>query len=97
VADAALRLAGLEKHYGEVRAVAGVDLDVREGEFVTLLGPSGCGKTTTLGLIAGFFPPTRGEIYLKGRPVADLRRSRIFQRSGATSASCSRITRCSRT
>ena len=43
-----------------------------EGEFVTLLGPSGCGKTTTLGLIAGFFPPTAGEIYLKGKPVADL-------------------------
>jgi putative spermidine/putrescine transport system ATP-binding protein len=52
--------------------VAGIDLDVAEGEFVTLLGPSGCGKTTTLGLIAGFFPPTAGEIYLKGKPVADL-------------------------
>src|SRR5688572_4868967 len=49
-----------------------MDLEVRDGEFLTLLGPSGCGKTTTLGLIAGFFPPTQGEIYLKGRPVADL-------------------------
>src|SRR3954468_18306256 len=67
-----LRLAGLEKRYGATIAVAGIDLEVREGEFVTLLGPSGCGKTTTLGLIAGFFPPTAGEIYLKGRPVADL-------------------------
>jgi spermidine/putrescine transport system ATP-binding protein len=72
VPDPALRLAGIEKHYGSAAAVAGLDLDVREGEFVTLLGPSGCGKTTTLGLIAGFFPPTKGEIYLKGRPVADL-------------------------
>jgi ABC-type Fe3+/spermidine/putrescine transport system ATPase subunit len=72
VSEPALRLAGIEKRYGATVAVAGVDLEVREGEFVTLLGPSGCGKTTTLGLIAGFFPPTQGEIYLKGRPVADL-------------------------
>jgi len=72
VPDPALRLSGIEKHYGGTVAVAGIDLDVAEGEFVTLLGPSGCGKTTTLGLIAGFFPPTSGEIYLKGKPVADL-------------------------
>jgi ABC-type Fe3+/spermidine/putrescine transport system ATPase subunit len=65
-----LRLAGLEKRYGATVAVAGIDLEVREGEFMTLLGPSGCGKTTTLGLIAGFFPPTAGEIYLAGKPVA---------------------------
>ena len=67
-----LHLAGLEKRYGTTVAVAGIDLEVREGEFMTLLGPSGCGKTTTLGLIAGFFPPTAGEIYLKGRAVAGL-------------------------
>jgi putative spermidine/putrescine transport system ATP-binding protein len=67
-----LRLARLEKRYGATAAVAGIDLEVREGEFMTLLGPSGCGKTTTLGLIAGFFPPTAGEIYLAGKPVAGL-------------------------
>jgi spermidine/putrescine ABC transporter ATP-binding subunit len=72
VPDPALRLSRIEKHYGGTVAVAGIDLDVAEGEFVTLLGPSGCGKSTTLGLIAGFFPPTAGEIYLKGKPVADL-------------------------
>ena len=70
--EPALRLVGIEKHYGTTVAVSGIDLDVSEGEFVTLLGPSGCGKTTTLGLIAGFFPPTAGEIYLKGKPVVDL-------------------------
>jgi putative spermidine/putrescine transport system ATP-binding protein len=67
-----LKLAGIEKRYGSTVAVAGIDLDVRDGEFMTLLGPSGCGKTTTLGLIAGFFPPTAGEIYVRGKPVAGL-------------------------
>ena len=72
MSEPALRLAGIEKCYGATVAVAGVDLEVREGEFLTLLGPSGCGKTTTLGLIAGFFAPSAGEIFLKGRPVAGL-------------------------
>jgi ABC-type Fe3+/spermidine/putrescine transport system ATPase subunit len=72
VADAALSLIGLEKRYGDTRAVVGVTLDVPEGEFLTLLGPSGCGKTTTLGLIAGFFPPSAGEVRIQGRPVTDL-------------------------
>jgi putative spermidine/putrescine transport system ATP-binding protein len=72
VPDAALRLSRIEKSYDATQAVAGIDLVVDEGAFVTLLGPSGCGKTTTLGLIAGFFPPTAGEIFLKGKPVAGL-------------------------
>ena len=70
--EPALRLVGIEKHYATAVAVAGIDLDVDEGEFVTLLGPSGCGKTTTLSLIAGFFPPSSGEIWLKGRHVEGL-------------------------
>ena len=72
VPEPALRLSNIEKHYGATQAVAGIDLTVAEGEFVTLLGPSGCGKTTTLGLIAGFFPATAGEIFLKGKEVAAL-------------------------
>src|SRR3954466_4216156 len=72
VPDPALRLTNVEKYYGATKAVAGIDLSVAEGEFVTLLGPSGCGKTTTLGLIAGFFPTTQGKIFLKGKEVEDL-------------------------
>jgi len=72
VPEPALRLVGIEKHYATVAAVAGIDLTVDEGEFVTLLGPSGCGKTTTLSLIAGFFPPSKGEIWLKGKHVEGL-------------------------
>jgi putative spermidine/putrescine transport system ATP-binding protein len=72
MAEPALSLSGLEKRYGDTRAVAGLDLEVAEGEFVTLLGPSGCGKTTTLGLIAGFLPLSGGDIRLRGRSVTDL-------------------------
>ena len=68
VSEAALRLAAIEKRYWRDGAVLVSTSNVRDGEFLTLLGPSGCGKTTTLGLIAGFFPPSAGEIFLKGRP-----------------------------
>jgi putative spermidine/putrescine transport system ATP-binding protein len=63
-------LANLTKRYGEVRAVAGVDLEVERGEFFTLLGPSGSGKTTTLRMIAGFEAPTGGTIELAGRNMS---------------------------
>ena len=62
-----LVLRGIEKRYGEVAAVAGIDLELREGEFVSLLGPSGCGKTTTLRMIAGFIDPTAGTIEMNGQ------------------------------
>jgi putative spermidine/putrescine transport system ATP-binding protein len=65
----ALRLKGVRKSYGQVVAVAGVDLTVDEGEFFTLLGPSGSGKTTLLRLIAGFERPDSGQIELAGRDV----------------------------
>jgi spermidine/putrescine ABC transporter ATP-binding subunit len=69
MAEPALELRGLEKRFGELRAVAGIDLAVAPGEFVTLLGPSGCGKTTTLNLIAGFAEPSAGAIVLGGRAI----------------------------
>jgi putative spermidine/putrescine transport system ATP-binding protein len=65
----AVRLEGIEKRYGEVVAVAGIDLDVRDGEFFSMLGPSGSGKTTTLRMIAGFEQPTSGRVILHGRDV----------------------------
>jgi putative spermidine/putrescine transport system ATP-binding protein len=71
-APAEVRLEGLRKTFGDVVAVAGVDLDVREGEFFSLLGPSGCGKTTCLRMIAGFEEPTAGRIVLHGRDVSGL-------------------------
>src|SRR5437868_1567961 len=65
-----LVLRGIGKRYGNVAAVAGLDLDLREGEFVSLLGPSGCGKTTTLRMIAGFIEPTAGTIEMNGRVLS---------------------------
>jgi putative spermidine/putrescine transport system ATP-binding protein len=63
-------LAGLSKRYGEVVAVAGIDLEVQPGEFFTMLGPSGSGKTTTLRMIAGFEDPSAGTIELAGEDVS---------------------------
>jgi len=65
----AVQLRGLQKSYGSVLAVDHVDIDVRAGEFLSLLGPSGCGKTTTLRMLAGFETPDRGEIRISGQAV----------------------------
>src|SRR5213593_3931512 len=65
-----VRLVGLEKRFGDVIAVDGIDLQVAAGEFFSMLGPSGCGKTTTLRMIAGFEQPTAGQILLDGDDVA---------------------------
>src|SRR5256885_3879615 len=70
--NVALKIQGIRKSYGQVVAVAGVDLVVDEGEFFTLLGPSGSGKTTLLRLIAGFERPDAGRIELGGRDVTSV-------------------------
>ncbi len=64
-----MELQDCTRDYGAVRAVAGLDLTVYEGEFLSLLGPSGCGKTTTLNLIAGFVEPTAGRVVIDGEDV----------------------------
>src|SRR5437763_9147872 len=67
-----IRLAGVRKVFGDVVAVDGVDLDIRRGEFFTLLGPSGSGKTTCLRMIAGFERPDAGSVQLGGVDVTRL-------------------------
>jgi putative spermidine/putrescine transport system ATP-binding protein len=69
--EVAVRLERVTKRFGNVLAVDGVDLDVRDGEFLTMLGPSGSGKTTMLRMIAGFELPTAGRILLHGQDVTD--------------------------
>ena len=64
-----VRLEGVRKSYGDVVAVDGIDLDIPQGEFFTMLGPSGSGKTTMLRLIAGFESPDEGRVLLKGADV----------------------------
>jgi spermidine/putrescine ABC transporter ATP-binding subunit len=72
----AIELSGIEKTFRSARelfaAVRGVDLQIRGGEFFSLLGPSGCGKTTTLRIIAGFEQPTTGQVRLYGRDVTSV-------------------------
>jgi putative spermidine/putrescine transport system ATP-binding protein len=73
VSDAhALALTGLSKQFGTQTAVDAVDLAVRPGELIVLLGPSGCGKTTTLRMIAGFVPPSAGDIRVDGSSIVAL-------------------------
>jgi len=69
---AAVRFENASRHFGEVKAVDDVTLDVRDGEFFSMLGPSGSGKTTCLRMIAGFDHPTSGQIYLYGDDVSSL-------------------------
>ena len=65
-AEPAIRTRGLSKHYGQVTALAGLDLDVAPGEVVGYLGPNGAGKTTTIRLLLGFIRPTAGRAEIFG-------------------------------
>jgi len=75
---------GVVKNFGAVEVLRGIDLTVREGEFVCVLGPSGCGKSTLLNIVAGFVTPTEGDVTIDGVPVTqpDPRRIFVFQERG---------------
>jgi NitT/TauT family transport system ATP-binding protein len=65
-----VRLAAAEKRFGDVRALAPVDLHIADGEFISIVGPSGCGKSTLLRLVAGLLPASGGAIEIDGHAVA---------------------------
>ena len=69
---AGIRVEKVSKRFGKVEALKGVDLEVRDQEFLVLLGPSGCGKTTLLRIVAGLEAPTSGEVYIGERRVTHL-------------------------
>ena len=71
-----LRLEGVTVNFGSIAVLGGIDLDVREGEFVALVGPSGCGKTTLLNLCSGWLSPAAGRVH---RPA---RLRMVFQQDG---------------
>jgi|LSQX01.1.fsa_nt_gb spermidine/putrescine transport system ATP-binding protein len=84
MAEYVVQLTEVVKSFGELRAVDRVSLNVRPGEFLTLLGPSGCGKTTTLRMIGGFESPDAGAILIQGKnvsgvPPAERNTSMVFQ------------------
>ena len=68
-----IKLEHVSKTYGDKKVLDDINLEIRKGEFVTLLGPSGCGKTTTLRMIAGFSSPDEGgRIYMAGKDISDI-------------------------
>ncbi|MFN8568064.1 MAG: spermidine/putrescine ABC transporter ATP-binding protein [Kouleothrix sp.] len=67
----AIEMRDVVKRFGEVNAVDHVSMEIRDGEFFSMLGPSGCGKTTSLRMIAGFEYPTSGDIFLNGVPIGN--------------------------
>ncbi|MDX5297631.1 MAG: polyamine ABC transporter ATP-binding protein, partial [Gammaproteobacteria bacterium] len=82
--SALVSLRGLHKRYGTRTVLDALDLDIRDGEFLTLLGPSGCGKTTILRMLAGFEQPDAGQILLRGdditqRPAHQRHINTVFQ------------------
>lgn len=72
MSDAAVLFKNVSRHFGDVKAVDDVGLEIKDGEFFSMLGPSGSGKTTCLRMIAGFDRPTSGQIFLYGQDVSNL-------------------------
>ncbi len=67
-----IRFEAVQRHYGAVAALAGLDLEINDGELVALLGPSGCGKTTALRILGGFDFPTAGRVVVDGKDVTNV-------------------------
>ena len=65
-----IELKGLTKNFDDQQVLKGIDLNIYENEFLTLLGPSGCGKTTILRIIAGFEEPSKGELLFNGIDIS---------------------------
>ena len=72
MSESVILLKNVSRHFGEVKAVDNIDLEIEDGEFFSMLGPSGSGKTTCLRMIAGFDRPTIGQIILYGQEVSNL-------------------------
>jgi putative spermidine/putrescine transport system ATP-binding protein len=67
-----IRFEGVQRHFGNVAALAGLDLEIEKGELIALLGPSGCGKTTALRILGGFDRPDAGHVYVEDRDVTSV-------------------------
>src|SRR6476619_7185132 len=77
-----VRLEAVEQLYDrKIRILGPLDLEIREGEFLSLVGPSGCGKSTLLRIVAGILPPSRGVVRLGDRPLegANRKAAMVFQ------------------
>jgi spermidine/putrescine transport system ATP-binding protein/putrescine transport system ATP-binding protein len=70
--EAFISIRGVSKSFGAFRAIDDLTMDIRQGEFFSLLGASGCGKTTLLRMLAGFETPTTGEIFIDGQPMSEV-------------------------
>src|ERR671919_70960 len=77
---ALLEIRHLVKDFGGVRAIDGLDLDVEEGQILSVIGPNGAGKTTLFNAITGMIPPESGEITFDGESIVGLRPSQVMQR-----------------
>jgi branched-chain amino acid transport system ATP-binding protein len=75
-----LTVEALDVYYGEIHALKGVDLEVRQGEIVSILGNNGAGKTTTLKTISGLLSPRRGRVTLEGRPLSGVPAHEVVRR-----------------
>jgi branched-chain amino acid transport system ATP-binding protein len=74
-----LKLAGVKTFYGNIQALKGIDLEILQGEIITLIGANGAGKSTTLMSICGIVPPRAGSITFEGRPIHDMKPNEIVR------------------